>query len=73
MTFKGFKTYVADVLARLIKVCIQHRKPVDDAARIMRWAREQRAMIWESYEADEPVGDVARALYRMAGANRCRR
>ena len=67
MTFELFKSYVADVLARLVKVCIQKHQAVEDAARIMRWARTQLALIWESFEAGEPIGDVAVALFRLSG------
>lgn len=66
MTFEAFKGYVADVLARLIKVCIQHRLRVDRAAQVMKWAQSKARMIWDSFEAGESIQDVATALYWLS-------
>jgi len=65
MTFAAFKTYVTNVLARLVKVCIQHSMTSARALGVMRWAHRQTSMIWDSFEADEPIQDVADALFRM--------
>jgi hypothetical protein len=53
-------------LARLVIVCIQKHQPVERAAEIMTWARTQARMIWESFEAGEPIQDVATALYWLS-------
>lgn len=66
MTYAAFKGYVADVLARLVKVCIQHRMSAARALGIMRWAHTQTAVIWESFEQDEPIQDVAVALFALS-------
>ena len=72
MTFEAFASYVTDVLARLVKVCVENQRPVDDAARVMRWAKTQSALIWDSFEASEDVQDVAAALYRLSGKTNAR-
>jgi hypothetical protein len=66
MTFDAFKTYVADVLARLVKVCIQKRHTVAYASRVMCWAQERTRMIWDAFEARYSVQDAAMALYQEA-------
>lgn len=66
MTFAAFQEYVTDTLASLVKVCIQHRMRSARAIHVMRWARTKTSMIWDSFEADEPIQDVADALYRMS-------
>lgn len=66
MTFDSFTAYVKDVLARLVVVCIEHNQPVASASRIMKWARARASMIWDSFEADEDVRDVATALYLLS-------
>ncbi len=66
MTYAAFKGYVADVLARLVKVCIQHRMAVDYAARVVKWAHTQTTLIWESFEQGEPIQDVAVALFNLS-------
>ena len=66
MTFDAFKGYVADVLARLVKVCIQKHMTSGRALGVMAWARSQRETIWNSFEAGEPIDDVAAALFNLS-------
>lgn len=66
MTYEAFKSYVADVLARLVKVCIQRCMAVDCAARVLKWAHTQTGTIWDSFEAGEETQDVATALYWLS-------
>lgn len=66
MTRKGFGAYASDVLARLVKVCSQKHHTSSRALRIMRWAERQTTTIRRSFEAREPIRDVAAALYRLS-------
>ena len=66
LTFELFKAYVRDVLARLVKVCIQHSMTSARALGVMRWAHRKSSMLWDSFEADEPIQDVATALYWLS-------
>lgn len=40
MTYEAFKGYVADVLARLIKLCAQKLLPVQRGEAILTWAKD---------------------------------
>ena len=66
MTFDAFKGYVTDVLARLVKVCIQKHMTSGRALGVMKWARTQSRVIWNSFEAGEPIDDVAAALFNLS-------
>lgn len=66
MTFESFESYRTDVLARLVKVCIQKHQTSARALQIMRWAQTQTTIIWDSYEAEEDIQDAAVALFRMS-------
>lgn len=66
MTYAAFKGYVADVLARLVKVCVQNHMSAARALGIMRWAHTQTGTIWDSFEAGEETQDVATALYWLS-------
>ena len=67
MTYKAFQKYVADVLARLVKVCIQHHMRVSQAMGVMREAQKKSRLMWESFEQREDVQDVAEALWNTKG------
>ena len=67
VTYKAFQEYTAKVLARLVKVCVQHQMPVDQADGVMRLARDKGRLIWTSFEAMEDVQDVAEALWNLKG------
>ena len=69
MTYEAFKGYVADVLARLIKLCAEKPLPVQRGEAILAWAKDQSSTIWDSFEAGEDVRDVATALYLLSVAS----
>ncbi len=67
MTYEAFRAYVADVLARLVKTCINAHMTSSRALGVMRWAQGERETIWDSFEAGEATQDVATELYRLSG------
>ena len=66
MPYKAFKSYLGDVLARLVKVCIQKHQPVGRALKIMRWAEQKLGAIRDAWAEHVAVDDAARDLYELA-------
>lgn len=66
MPYQAFKSYIGDVLARLVKVCAQKHQPVGRALKIMRWAEQKRDSIKDAWREHVAVDDAAADLYELA-------
>ena len=61
-----FETWAADVLSRLVLICINDGMPCKLGSRVVRWARDREGALWVAWNDDRDAQSVASDLYHLS-------